>query len=440
MRLGPCALKNAEIFQLMSRLLMLHYRFPPAQVVSSKRLGHMYLEAKPFFENIYVLTSEVGEAYATDPLLQLPIEHRTAISHRDLRSSVQQVPGKASRPIQQIKRHPIGQSLLNLRRRWPFFYLFGDGGKDYIRKMVSRAEAMIRKHKITHLFTSYGPYADLIIGHKIKKRFPHLYWIADFRDIFENRPAPKAFQWYPFWYLKKKIKLADRVTTVSEGLADRLRLLHPDVTVLYNGWGKFTNHLAITTPMLPFSIAYTGSLYSRWRALKVFFQALNRCTGEAVKATENKKIQFHYYGPDASACASSARLQLLTESRGFYPSVSMEKALRIQEGSHINLLLSWSHDKQKGVLNAKLFEYLAARRPIFAIVDGPVDDELIYWVESVGKGRCFFTEAHTLAEISAGLKGLIEEVREQRWKGPTEWPKKIKWSKQGPEFWKRVLE
>ena len=96
----------------------------------------------------------------------------------------------------------------------------------------------------------------------------------------------------------------------------------------------------------------------------------------------------------------------------------MKATLRIQKESHINLLLTWSHQKQKGILNAKLFEYLGAGKPIFAVVDGPLDEELKYWVEDVGNGKCVFSQEHSAAEVAKILKGLIDQLTAGKWEPP----------------------
>jgi len=423
----------------MARLFIVSYQFPPTRLVSSKRMGHFFMEAKSFFDDIYVLTSEKNAAFETDSLLDFPIEHREWISHRDFRSDLQQRSGSPSRLVRRLKQHSIGQKLLQLRKRWPLFYWFGDGGRDYIHKAVKRADAMIRKHQITHLFTSYGPYADLIIGYKLKKRHPHLTWISDFRDIFENKPSLDPQLRNPFWYMGRKVKIADLVTTVSEGLAQPLRLLHPRVSVLYNGIGKFSQHPEIGLRQAAFTISYTGTLYDRWQALGVFFQLLSQSPSRFGHFDEGEHIQFRYFGPDAIECQSKAQNFNVDAFCTMHASTSMTQALLHQKESHINLLLSWSHARQKGVLNAKLFEYLGAQRPIFAIVTGPLDEELRYWVETVGKGRCFFTEKHSLSEMSAGLNSLMESIHSGRWKAPTKLPSEMFWAHQAPIFWNRIL-
>lgn len=59
--------------------------------------------------------------------------------------------------------------------------------------------------------------------------------------------------------------------------------------------------------------------------------------------------------------------------------VTRERAITEQRKAQILLLLTWNHPAEKGVYTGKLFDYLAARRPILSIgyTDGGVVKELL---------------------------------------------------------------
>lgn len=424
----------------MARLLMINYRFPPSKFVSCKRLGHLFLEAKSVFEDIHVITSKQNVNFPADPILKFQVNHRHLIDHRDFRSKLHSRSNSENSWIHNIKQSYLGQKALEFRKRWPLFYYFGDGGSDYIRKTVEKAEIIIKEHQITHIFTSYGPYADVVVGNELKKRHTDLIWIADFRDLFENRPWRGFKKGYPFWHLNKIVQKADYITTVSKGLAEKFSEIHPKVNVLYNGVGALTQHPEKSSSDLHFSISYTGSLYHRWNALDLFFKIYKNISQTQATETKMQKVSLNYFGPDNSVFQKKIAKHGLKKSVFASAAVSMKSALRIQKESQINLLLSWAHQKQKGILNAKLFEYLASGRPIFAVVDGPDDKELKYWVEDVGNGKCFFSEMNSLAEITDGLNGLINQIEKGSWSPPKSLPNRIYWSIQGPEFWKKTIE
>jgi len=78
-----------------------------------------------------------------------------------------------------------------------------------------------------------------------------------------------------------------------------------------------------------------------------------------------------------------------------------------QQNAAINLLLNWSAPNYFGVLTAKLYDYLAAGRPILALVNGPEDPELRKIIEGSGAGRVF-----TVSD-AAGMERWLNELFSQ---------------------------
>ena len=66
-------------------------------------------------------------------------------------------------------------------------------------------------------------------------------------------------------------------------------------------------------------------------------------------------------------------------------------AINLQQSSQINLLLSWATRQSSGILTSKLYQYLAAQRPILALVEGNIDTELNYLITEVNGGFCHYT-------------------------------------------------
>lgn len=61
-----------------------------------------------------------------------------------------------------------------------------------------------------------------------------------------------------------------------------------------------------------------------------------------------------------------------------YGFVPRETALALQRESQLLLLLTWKDENEKGIYTSKVFDYLAARRPILAIGQtGSVVDDLL---------------------------------------------------------------
>ncbi|UCE45678.1 MAG: hypothetical protein JSU93_02005, partial [Methanobacteriota archaeon] len=93
------------------------------------------------------------------------------------------------------------------------------------------------------------------------------------------------------------------------------------------------------------------------------------------------------------------------------------EAMEIQRRSHILLLLTWDNPEEKGVMTGKLFDYMAARRPIISI--GPSESVLDNLLRSTGAG----IHVSYLAEVESVISEAYREygsMNEVSYKGNEE--------------------
>ena len=67
--------------------------------------------------------------------------------------------------------------------------------------------------------------------------------------------------------------------------------------------------------------------------------------------------------------------------------LSHQKAIQLQYNSQVLLLIEMNLPETKAIIPGKLFEYLAAKRPILAI--GPVDSDVEKIIEETNSGSYF---------------------------------------------------
>lgn len=295
---------------------------------------------------------------------------------------------------------------------FPFNVLISFGGPLYLWLGYRRAARLVEERKITHLLSSYRPFADHLIAWWLKGRYPHLHWIADFRDLpvdtFRQNTLFPAFQHRIQRYLLRR---ADWVTTVSEGLATELRAYHPSIRVLRNGIDPDLLQIPEATPPSPvhFTINYTGSIYPGQQSARPLLKALARLVKKG--AIPAKQLRLEYAGKDGDVWR-----QWVREAAPAVPAVdhgmrSWREAARLQRSAHINLLLSWSPPTGGGILTAKIFEYLAARRPILALIEGGRDKEWDDLFKTIPHCRIFYPQL----EVPGSMESyLLEQYR--RWK------------------------
>jgi len=387
---------------------MLSYRFPPVKTPGTVRLRNFYTEAKTYFETRYVLTSSNRSLMIQDEGLAADTPHLETLSTLDLRCFHLKRSGRNTLSSA-TKQRPEMQVLSKLSDSFPFNLLWGDGGLVYILAGYRRGKQLVEQEGITHLFSSFRPYSDHAIAWLLKRRFPKLVWIADFRDLHVNRAISNVYlPGIQHWFNRQILRQADVVTTVSQGLAHSLQRYHSRVYVLPNGIGEVPEKLPELKLPPKFTIGYTGSVYPELQDARPLLQALRLLIDE--DCIDPKQMQLVVAGKDGAIWRQWVKefgLEELLIDLGF---VSRREALALQRQSHLNLLLTWSMGKDQGVLTAKLYEYLAARRPVLGVVKGHCDEELEKVFSSLDHSCLFYT-----ATASPTLPADFLMPHYQRW-------------------------
>lgn len=419
--------------KLPNNLLLIAYYFPPVKVVGAVRLFHFYQESRKHFGQVQALSSTNRLRMAQDDSLRLEGASVTEVPAYDLRrATLAHAAENQPHLSHRAKSRPAARFLGRLLDSFPFNLLIGDGGLIYILLAYRQGKRLVREHHITHLFSSYRPWSDHLVAWLLKRRFPHLFWIADFRDLHVD-PVRKNVLWPAFqrWCNRRILRRASLATTVSEGLKRHLEQLAPNVYVLRNGIGERMGEKEEKL-FEQFTIAYTGSLYEGLQTAGPLFQALQQLLEEG--KLEEEGIRLLYAGKDGALWEQWLRqygLNGIGQNRGL---LSMEEARTIQRRAHANLLLSWSLPGGGGILTSKVYEYLAAGRPILAIVNGDGDEEL----EELLSGHHLFSTSQQ--DAVPALKTFILGVSGAPPKAPPPLPEGLEWGKNMEELVKTVFK
>ena len=398
---------------------MLAYYFPPVKVVGAQRLFYFYREAQAYTEAIEVITADNHALLRHDPSLQPDGVRLHLARTRDLRTWFVRKQGGATSLSSVRKQSALVSWLLRLRQSIPFVFLWGDGGPGYVLDAYRQASRLIREQGITHVFSSYRPWSDHLTAWLLKRRFPRLIWIADFRDLpVDPRRRDLFFPGFQNRVAARLLRPAQVVQTVSEGLAEVFsQQIGQPVSVLRNGMPGPPPMYASVVMGPSFSISYTGALYPGLQQSALLLSSLRRL----INAGEINPVhlQLVYAGKDADLWEQHLFEHDLRHLGRSLPECSLEEAQQLQRQSQLNLLLSWSAAGYTGILTAKVYDYLAAGRPILALVDGPPDPELHTMIESSGGGRVFST---TEPEAQAAMEAwLLQGYRAWAWSGAWPW-------------------
>lgn len=231
----------------------------------------------------------------------------------------------------------------------------------------------IKQQQIDVIYSSAPPYTCHLIGYWLKKLTARP-WVADFRDSWvgwlssAKRPAlPDRFD----RYLEHSVlKSADRILTVSNGIAQDLGRRHPELLDdrwiwLSNGYdGADFDGVMASPPHDKMRITYTGSLYGH-RNPETLLQALAELLIDLPELKQ--RLQLTFVGRIGGFIEQMLRQPLFQGLVEIVPYVPHQQSIQYLLNSHLLLLIIDDAPANKGILTGKLFEYLGAGKPILAL-------------------------------------------------------------------------
>lgn len=390
-------------------ILCIYYKFPPIKGIGTIRNLRFYHSLKSQARKIFVLTTSNRHFLPQDEY-QFHEKDVIEVPTADYRSIYHFFTGKRSSLI--VPDNAAGSSRILRFRKWfkdsILSRFMDEGGAYYVNAGVKIASKIIEEQGVDVIISSYSPFDSHRMAWKLKKKYPNLYWIADYRDfIGDPMLTDLSENSYLFKTNRQLLKEVDEVITVSQGLKERINFYHDNVQVVRNG---------IDASLLPkqpivkydlFTLAYTGIIYPHAQKADLLGRALANLISSG--AIEVLHLQFMHAGKDAMYWRSILEKYGLGQILVNHSIVPHKEAIEIQRKSHVNLLLSWSSDKMKGILTGKLFEYIASGSPILALVNGIQDPELEDIITGQGFGKVFYHNESELTALENHIFNLYQQ-------------------------------
>lgn len=250
---------------------------------------------------------------------------------------------------------------------------------------INAARQIIAKQDIHAVLSTSPPYTTHLIGQKIKRSF-HLPWIADFRDPWVGNFSishPSAWHAQFNAHLEKSVVInADRVITVSEPMREAFAQRYPDQAptkfcTIPNGFDPagFSNVTAADRPIDCFILVYTGSFYGQKQTPHAFLRSLRLAIDQNLIPINH--FQVHFIGsanPYLKEEIETLSLQQVTRVFGFLPHSQTTAHLL---SADMALLIIGSGPGSETVVTGKIYEYLASRKPILALVPAGAAADLV---------------------------------------------------------------
>ena len=345
------------------------------------------------FDRVHIITTSNVEVMATEAL---PLPDNVIIykaSTKDFRSVVT----SGNHLSMKKKNSSLFKALSKLKKTLPFHFYLDEGGQRYIKSAIKLGKEILEKYEVSHMYSSFMPYADHKIASVLKKGNKYIKWYADFRDL-QVEPAYKNV-YFEAWNKRQERKIlegAEKVSTISDGLAKHLRGLHPKVISLPRGVIMREERKAVSKV---FTMVYTGSLFYEYRDGKSVVSEVKQFVegGNIYSDT----FQFVYAGREGEIWErwfEECGIEDYLDNRGF---IARGEALELQNEAGVLLLLTSSSEEHQGVFTGKLFEYLETGNPVMNYINGIRDEEFEELFRTTDAGDIFYPE--TLGHLKESL-------------------------------------
>ena len=271
---------------------------------------------------------------------------------------------------------------------------------------IPAAIRIVRREGIDAVVTTSPPNSVHLIG-AAAKAATGARWIADLRDsIVANADRPierlpaRLKERGQVAVVRLVASRADAIVTISEAIADETRAFEPRgrLTVIPNGC-DFDDFAGLEyRPGDRFRITHTGSFFGK-RDPRPFLRAL---------AESDSAVVARFVGGMRSADEEWAQGLGLGDRLELVPHVPHRRALALQRDSEaLLLLLPEAGGRGRVVPSGKIFEYLAAERPILAAV--PPDGAAAALVREAGAG--IVVAPDDVRGLREALGGLVARWR-----------------------------
>ena len=247
-------------------------------------------------------------------------------------------------------------------------FLVPDENVSWNLTAIPAAIRIVRSEQIDVVVTTSPPNSVNLIGAAVK-RATGVKWVADLRDSVVAHPHRRAESMIvratesgDSLVARLVARNADAIVAVSEAIAAEVNARSPKgpVVTIANG-SDFDDFAGIERhPSDRFRITHTGSFFGK-RDPRPFLGAL------AASGLDDATARF--LGDFRSTDREWAETLALGDRLELIPYAPRRRSLELQRDSEILLLLiPEAGGRGKGVLSGKVFEYLAAERPILALV------------------------------------------------------------------------
>jgi colanic acid biosynthesis glycosyl transferase WcaI len=417
-RRTPPPASVATIAQTRRSVLLITHSFAPALGSGVQRVLGFVTNLPALGWDSIVLTASHPPAAHQDNALLDRVPRATRIertpwidltSHARVAANVTAVTAGSGR---------MGRTRAWLRRWLQRWVLVPDDAIGWVPFAIARGRRLLNTSGADVMLSTSPPASNHLVG-LVLHRFTRTPWIADFRDLWTTSPYDAALNSYRLrwrsaleqWFERKVLLAAQFVTTVTPGFLDALTAAsgRRDIVLLPNGFDPEALNGLYREPPDRFTLTYTGRFYSEHRTIRGLLDVLANLADEGVITPAN--FQLRVVGASVGQVANElSRAALPAGLVIVRAQVRHREALQEQLNATMLLVIVGASPGERDAVPAKLYEYIGARRPVFALV--PPDSAVADIIRASMAGIVVDP-----ADVAAVRNALRDAVREYSTRG-----------------------
>ena len=401
----------------MKRVLIITYYWPPAGGPGVQRWLQFVKYFKDFDIDPVVYVPENPSYPLLDESFEVEVPSGVAVIKLPIKEPYRFAKVLSRKKTKQISSGIISNKKQSFVEKLMLFvrgnYFIPDARVGWVKPSVTFLKKYISENPVDVIITSGPPHSLHLIGLQLKKEL-NLKWIADFRDPWTTIHYHKSLRLMSKAKRKHKtlekeiLTEANLIVVTSPTTKNEFELItKKPIEVITNGYGEFAKiPRALDTS---FSISHIGSLLSE-RNPKVLWEVLSEITSE--NTDFKRDLELKLAGIVSKEIVDSIFNAGLKGNCKLLGYVSHSEAIQLQQNSGVLLLVEIDSEDTKSIIPGKLFEYLAAGRPILAL--GPKDSDIEGIINETKSGKFYnysqkdALKSHLLELYSDFKKGSLK--------------------------------
>lgn len=280
------------------------------------------------------------------------------------------------------------KSKLSIWVRGNFF--IPDARVFWVKPSVEYLKKYLKENQFDAFVTTGPPHSIHLIGLELKKEFPTLKWIADFRDpwteisYYKHLKLSKAADQKHRNLEQKVFETADITLATSYADAENFRKKGANSFCITNGFDESEVENSVEEKNSKFTLSYIGVL-EQLRNPEVLWKVLN----ELLLENEDFKNAFElkFVGRIDDKILTKIERAGLKDQVNNLGYLSHSEANAEMTNSDLLLITNFPDESSKGIIPGKIFEYLATGKQIVSF--GPKESDVKKILEETQAGKHF---------------------------------------------------